>query len=152
LPKPPAAEPENVWKEIIAQAQVAGNGAQDCGARHAGDTVNPDSNDERPAGCRSPAGERGRNTDFTGWPSTEGQTGSQYALEEQKMNEKSSRAVRQALRILRKEKDDREARIEYHETVGMLRGLYYGGEIDSMELVALTQLAGSAYINAGKPW
>ncbi|HBP4574862.1 TPA: hypothetical protein SLV05_006540, partial [Pseudomonas aeruginosa] len=142
MPKPPAAEPENVWKEIIAQAQVAGNGAQDCGARHAGDTVNPDSNDERPAGCRSPAGERGRNTDFTGWPSTEGQTGSQYALEEQKMNEKSSRAVRQALRILRKEKDDREARIEYHETVGMLRGLYYGGEIDSMELVALTQLAG----------
>ncbi|HCE9891875.1 TPA: hypothetical protein NH806_006847 [Pseudomonas aeruginosa] len=93
-----------------------------------------------------------RNTDFTGWPSTEGQTGSQYALEEQKMNEKSSRAVRQALRILRKEKHDREARIEYHETVGMLRGLYYGGEIDSMELVALTQLAGSAYINAGKPW
>ncbi|MBG4503305.1 hypothetical protein LM244_03245 [Pseudomonas aeruginosa] len=152
MPKPPAAEPENVWKEIIAQAQVAGNGAQDCGARHAGDTVNPDSNDERPAGCRSPVGERGRSTDFTGWPSTEGQTGSQYALEDQKMNEKSSRAVRQALRILRKEKDDREARIEYHETVGMLRGLYYGGEIDSMELVALTQLAGSAYINAGKPW
>ncbi|MFL3932520.1 hypothetical protein [Pseudomonas aeruginosa] len=152
MPKPPAAEPENVWKEIIAQAQVAGNGAQDCGARHAGDTVNPDSNDERPAGCKSPVGERGRNTDFTGWPSTEGQTGSQHALEEQKMNEKSSRAVRQALRILRKEKDDREARIEYHETVGMLRGLYYGGEIDSMELVALTQLAGSAYINAGKPW
>ncbi|HGM7647959.1 TPA: hypothetical protein ACKP9G_003706 [Pseudomonas aeruginosa] len=73
-------------------------------------------------------------------------------LDEQKMNEKSSRAVRQALRILRKEKDDREARIEYHETVGMLRGLYYGGEIDSMELVALTQLAGNAYINAGKPW
>ncbi|MFG8861569.1 hypothetical protein ACM73F_14615 [Pseudomonas aeruginosa] len=152
MPKPPAAEPENVWKEIIAQAQVAGNGAQDCGARHAGDTVNPDSNDERPAGCRSPVGERGSNTDFTGWPSNEGQTGSQYALEDQKMNEKSSRAVRQALRILRKEKDDREARIEYHETVGMLRGLYYGGEIDSMELVALTQLAGSAYINAGKPW
>ncbi|QLF74222.1 hypothetical protein [Pseudomonas aeruginosa] len=152
MPKPPAAEPENVWKEIIAQAQVAGNGAQDCGARHAGDTVNPDSNDERPAGCRSPAGERGRNTDFTGWPSTEGQTGSQYALEDQKMNEKSSRAVRQALRILRKQEDDRAARIEYHETVGMLRGLYYGGEIDSMELVALTQLAGSAYINAGKPW
>ncbi|HCF3521044.1 hypothetical protein [Pseudomonas aeruginosa] len=152
MPKPPAAEPENVWKEIIAQAQVAGNGAQDCGARHAGDTVNPDSNDERPAGCRSPAGERGRNTDFTGWPSSEGQTGSQHALEEQKMNEKSSHAVRQALRILRKEKDDREARIEYHETVGMLRGLYYGGEIDSMELVALTQLAGNAYINAGKPW
>ncbi len=68
------------------------------------------------------------------------------------MNEKSSRAVRQALRILRKEKDDLAARIEYHETVGMLRGLYYGGEIDSMELVALTQLAGSAYINAGKSW
>ncbi|MBV5719530.1 hypothetical protein, partial [Pseudomonas aeruginosa] len=105
-----------------------------------------------PAGCRSPAGERGRNTDFTGWPSTEGQTGSQHALEEQKMNEKSSRAVRQALRVLRKAEDDREARIEYHETVGMLRGLYYGGEIDSMELVALTQLAGNAYINAGKPW
>ncbi|WP_334018201.1 hypothetical protein [Pseudomonas aeruginosa] len=97
-------------------------------------------------------GERGRNTDFTGWPSTEGQTGSQHALEEQKMNEKSSRAVRQALRVLRKAEDDREARIEYHETVGMLRGLYYGGEIDSMELVALTQLAGNAYINAGKPW
>ncbi|EOA5676336.1 hypothetical protein ACH4U0_006448 [Pseudomonas aeruginosa] len=74
------------------------------------------------------------------------------ALEEQKMNEKSSRAVRQALRVLRKAEDDREARIEYHETVGMLRGLYYGGEVDSMELVALTQLAGSAYINAGKPW
>ncbi|EMH2803452.1 hypothetical protein RJV28_006360 [Pseudomonas aeruginosa] len=86
MPKPPAAEPENVWKEIIAQAQVAGNGAQDCGARHAGDTVNPDSNDERPAGCRSPAGERGRNTDFTGWPSTEGQTGSQYALEGKTMS------------------------------------------------------------------
>ncbi|QDR07115.1 hypothetical protein FOY61_06300 [Pseudomonas aeruginosa] len=34
-----------------------------------------------PAGCRSPVGERGRNTDFTGWPSTEGQTGSQHALE-----------------------------------------------------------------------
>ncbi|EOJ8673973.1 hypothetical protein ACM468_000262 [Pseudomonas aeruginosa] len=97
-------------------------------------------------------GERGRNTDFTGWPSTEGQTGSQHALEEQKMNEKSSRAVRQALRVLRKAEDDREARIEYHETVGMLRGLYYGGEIDSMELVALTQLAGNAYINAGKPY
>ncbi|MFK1548224.1 hypothetical protein ACTXY5_14715 [Pseudomonas aeruginosa] len=68
------------------------------------------------------------------------------------MNEKSSRAVRQALRILRKEKDDREARIEYHETVGMLRGLYYGGAIDSWQLLALTELAGSAYINAGKPW
>ncbi|HHK5174674.1 TPA: hypothetical protein ACQT19_003328 [Pseudomonas aeruginosa] len=40
-----------------------------------------DSNDERPAGCRSPVGERGSNTDFTGWPSTEGQTGSQHALE-----------------------------------------------------------------------
>ncbi|HBO3198215.1 TPA: hypothetical protein L4R97_006768, partial [Pseudomonas aeruginosa] len=59
------------------------------------------------------------------------------ALEEQKMNEKSSNAVRQALRILRKEEDDREALISYHETVGMLRGLYYGGEVDSMELVAL---------------
>ncbi|MCO3711305.1 hypothetical protein FA135_14970 [Pseudomonas aeruginosa] len=34
-----------------------------------------------PAGCRSPVGERGSNTDFTGWPSTEGQTGSQHALE-----------------------------------------------------------------------
>ncbi|AUA85210.1 hypothetical protein CWI23_23445 [Pseudomonas aeruginosa] len=34
-----------------------------------------------PAGCRSPVGERGRNTDFTGWPSTEGQTGSQHALD-----------------------------------------------------------------------
>ncbi|MCO3300589.1 hypothetical protein FA547_17235 [Pseudomonas aeruginosa] len=86
MPKPPAAEPENVWKEIIAQAQVAGNGAQDCGARHAGDTVNPDSNGERPAGCRSPVGERGRNTDFTGWPSVEGQTGSQHALEGKTMS------------------------------------------------------------------
>lgn len=27
-----------------------------------------------------------RNTDFTGWPSTEGQTGSQYALEGKTMN------------------------------------------------------------------
>ncbi|KAA2293418.1 hypothetical protein F1C11_34390 [Pseudomonas aeruginosa] len=90
MPKPPAAEPENVWKEIIAQAQVAGNGAQDCGARHAGDTVNPDSNDERPAGCRSPAGERGRNTDFTGWPSTEGQTGSQHVLEGRRCRSKSN--------------------------------------------------------------
>lgn len=68
------------------------------------------------------------------------------------MNEKSSRAVRQSLRIIRRESDVHRARIEYHETVGMLRGLYYGGEIDSMELVALTQLAGNAYINAGKPW
>ena len=68
------------------------------------------------------------------------------------MNEKPALAVRQALRIIRNEKDDHQARIEYHETVGMLRGLYYGGEIDSMELVALTQLAGSAYINAGEPW
>ncbi|MEN1478954.1 hypothetical protein AAIH16_35790, partial [Pseudomonas aeruginosa] len=39
-----------------------------------------------PAGCRSPVGERGRNTDFTGWPSTEGQTGSQHALEGKTMN------------------------------------------------------------------
>lgn len=31
-------------------------------------------------------GERGRNTDFTGWPSTEGQTGSQHALEGKTMN------------------------------------------------------------------
>ncbi|MBI7277736.1 hypothetical protein [Pseudomonas aeruginosa] len=68
------------------------------------------------------------------------------------MNEKSSRAVRQALRILRKEKDDLEARIEYYETVGMLRGLHYGGAIDSWQLLALTELAGSAYINAGKPY
>ncbi|HBO1149138.1 TPA: hypothetical protein L4E77_006028 [Pseudomonas aeruginosa] len=29
-----------------------------------------------------------RNTDFTGWPSTEGQTGSQYALEGKTMNTK----------------------------------------------------------------
>ncbi|MCL8035338.1 hypothetical protein [Pseudomonas aeruginosa] len=152
MPKPPAAEPENVWKEIIAQAQVAGNGAQDCGARHAGDTVNPDSNDERPAGCRSPVGERGRNTDFTGWPSTEGQTGSQHALEGKTMNEKASLALRQSLRIIRRENDVHRARIEYYETVGMLRGLHYGGAIDSWQLVALTELAGSAYINAGKPW
>ncbi|EPJ5560533.1 hypothetical protein [Pseudomonas aeruginosa] len=74
------------------------------------------------------------------------------ALEEQKMNEKSSNAVRQALRILRKEEDDREALISYHETVGMLRSLYYGGAIDSWQLLALTELAGSAYINAGKPY
>ncbi|HCF4893212.1 hypothetical protein RBT98_03115 [Pseudomonas aeruginosa] len=152
MPKPPAAEPENVWKEIIAQAQVAGNGAQDCGARHAGDTVNPDSNDERPAGCRSPVGERGRSTDFTGWPSTEGQTGSQYALEGKTMNEKALLALRQSLRIIRRENDVHRARIEYYETVGMLRGLHYGGAIDSWQLLALTDLAGSAYINAGKPW
>ncbi|MCR3815975.1 hypothetical protein K3Z86_19730, partial [Pseudomonas aeruginosa] len=100
------------------------------------------------AGSTGP--ERGKR--FLRCPSQEGHRGSQHALEEQKMNEKSLLAVRQELRILRKEKDDREARIEYHETVGMLRGLYYGGEIDSMELVALTQLAGNAYINAGKPW
>ncbi|PCB24147.1 hypothetical protein CJT92_30570 [Pseudomonas aeruginosa] len=68
---------------------MAGNGAQDCGARHAGGTVNPDSNDERPAGCRSPVGERGSNTDFTGWPSNEGQTGSQHALEGKTMNSKN---------------------------------------------------------------
>ncbi|EPJ5644279.1 TPA: hypothetical protein L5P72_005006 [Pseudomonas aeruginosa] len=68
------------------------------------------------------------------------------------MNEKSSNAVRQALRILRKEEDDREALISYHETVGMLRSLYYGGAIDSWQLLALTELAGSAYINAGKPY
>ncbi|HGM8370132.1 hypothetical protein AO930_20040 [Pseudomonas aeruginosa] len=68
------------------------------------------------------------------------------------MNEKASLALRQSLRITRRENDVHRARIEYYETVGMLRGLYYGGEIDSMELVALTQLAGSAYINAGKPW
>ncbi|HDP3650492.1 TPA: hypothetical protein P6M80_006435 [Pseudomonas aeruginosa] len=68
------------------------------------------------------------------------------------MNEKALLALRQSLRIIRRENDVHRARIEYHETVGMLRGLYYGGEIDSMELVALTQLAGSAYINAGKPW
>ncbi|ASD17395.1 hypothetical protein CD799_16625 [Pseudomonas aeruginosa] len=40
-----------------------------------------------PAGCRSPVGERGRNTDFTGWPSNEGQTGSQHALEGKTMNQ-----------------------------------------------------------------
>lgn len=131
---------------------MAGNGAQDCGARHAGGTVNPDSNDERPAGCRSPVGERGRNTDFTGWPSNEGQTGSQHALEGKTMNEKALLALRQSLRIIRRESDVHRARIEYYETVGMLRGLHYGGAIDSWQLVALTELAGSAYINAGKPW
>ncbi|NPW74945.1 hypothetical protein HPR91_32650 [Pseudomonas aeruginosa] len=131
-------------------AVMGRNLAVPCGNRRR--SQGNDSNEQHPRVVEAQLGERGRNTDFTGWPSTEGQTGSQHALEEQKMNEKSSRAVRQALRILRKEKDDREARIEYHETVGMLRGLYYGGEIDSMELVALTQLAGSAYINAGKPW
>ncbi|PBX99539.1 hypothetical protein CJT67_09225 [Pseudomonas aeruginosa] len=49
-----------------------------------------DSNDERPAGCRSPVGERGSNTDFTGWPSTEGQTGSQHALEGRRCRSKSN--------------------------------------------------------------
>ncbi|HCI2922985.1 TPA: hypothetical protein NOU56_001255 [Pseudomonas aeruginosa] len=93
-----------------------------------------------------------RNTDFTGWPSTEGQTGSQHALEWKPMNEKASMAVRQSLRIIRRESDVHRARIEYYETVGMLRGLHYGGAIDSWQLVALTELAGSAYINAGKPW
>ncbi|EOJ9246113.1 hypothetical protein ACM5SQ_002703 [Pseudomonas aeruginosa] len=97
-------------------------------------------------------GERGRNTDFTGWPSTEGQTGSQYALEGKTMNEKALLALRQSLRIIRRENDVHRARIEYYETVGMLRGLHYGGAIDSWQLLALTELAGSAYINAGKPW
>ncbi|WP_329046564.1 hypothetical protein [Pseudomonas aeruginosa] len=97
-------------------------------------------------------GERGRNTDFTGWPSNEGQTGSQHALEGKTMNEKALLALRQSLRIIRRESDVHRARIEYYETVGMLRGLHYGGAIDSWQLVALTELAGSAYINAGKPW
>lgn len=51
-----------------------------------------------------------------------------------------------------RESDVHRARIEYYETVGMLRGLHYGGAIDSWQLLALTELAGSAYINAGKPW
>lgn len=105
-----------------------------------------------PAGCRSPVGERGSNTDFTGWPSTEGQTGSQYTLGGKAMNEKALLALRQSLRIIRRENDVHRARIEYYETVGMLRGLHYGGAIDSWQLLALTELAGSAYINAGKPW
>ncbi|HHM7130840.1 hypothetical protein [Pseudomonas aeruginosa] len=92
------------------------------------------------------------NTDFTGWPSTEGQTGSQHALEGKTMNEKALLALRQSLRIIRRENDVHRARIEYYETVGMLRGLHYGGAIDSWQLLALTELAGSAYINAGKPW
>lgn len=68
------------------------------------------------------------------------------------MNEKALLALRQSLRIIRRESDVHRARIEYYETVGMLRGLHYGGAIDSWQLVALTELAGSAYINAGKPY
>lgn len=68
------------------------------------------------------------------------------------MNEKAQLAIRQSMRMIRSETDDHQARAHYYETVGMLRGLYYGGAIDSGEQVSLTQLAGSAYINAGKPW
>ncbi|SPZ04553.1 Uncharacterised protein [Pseudomonas aeruginosa] len=68
------------------------------------------------------------------------------------MNEKALLALRQSLRIIRRESDVHRARIEYYETVGMLRGLHYGGAIDSWQLLALTELAGSAYINAGKPY
>ncbi|MGE1513589.1 hypothetical protein [Pseudomonas aeruginosa] len=93
-----------------------------------------------------------RNTDFTGWPWRQGQTGSQHALEGKTMNEKASLALRQSLLIIRRENDVNRARIEYHEAVGMLRGLHYGGAIDSWQLLALTELAGSAYINAGKPY
>lgn len=38
-------------------------------------------------------GERGRNTDFTGWPSTEGQTGSQHAMEGKTMSQQVADAV-----------------------------------------------------------
>ncbi|MCK1154427.1 hypothetical protein, partial [Pseudomonas aeruginosa] len=85
-------------------------------------------------------------------PSQEGHRGSQHALEGKTMNEKALLALRQSLRIIRRENDVHRARIEYYETVGMLRGLHYGGAIDSWQLLALTELAGSAYINAGKPW
>lgn len=68
------------------------------------------------------------------------------------MNETAELAIRQALRMIRSKRDDHEARIHYYETVGMLRGMFYGGVIDSWQQVALTQLAGSAYTNAGRPW
>lgn len=68
------------------------------------------------------------------------------------MNDKAGLAVRQSLRMIRNERDEHQARAHYYETIGMLRGLFYGGAIDSWQQVALTQLAGNAYINAGKPW
>ena len=68
------------------------------------------------------------------------------------MHEKAAMAVRQYLGMIRSESDHTQASAHYYETVGMLRGLYYGEVIDSSEMVALTQLAGSAYIYAGKPW
>ncbi|WP_238943370.1 hypothetical protein, partial [Pseudomonas sp. BIS] len=89
---------------------------------------------------------------FLRCPSQEGHRRSQHALEGKTMNEKALLALRQSLRIIRRESDVHRARIEYYETVGMLRGLHYGGAIDSWQLLALTELAGSAYINAGKPW
>ncbi|MBG6364509.1 hypothetical protein [Pseudomonas aeruginosa] len=89
---------------------------------------------------------------FLRCPSQEGHRRSQHALEGKTMNENALLALRQSLRIIRRENDVHRARIEYYETVGMLRGLHYGGAIDSWQLLALTDLAGSAYINAGKPW
>lgn len=68
------------------------------------------------------------------------------------MSEKASRIAHQQLVMIRSEKDQRQARVHYHETVGMLRGFCLCEVIDSMQLIALTQIAGSAYINAGKPW
>lgn len=68
------------------------------------------------------------------------------------MNETAELAIRQALRMIRSESNDHDARVHYYETVGMLRGMFYGGLIDSWQQVTLTQLAGSAYINAGKPY
>lgn len=67
------------------------------------------------------------------------------------MNEKAGIAMSQSLRMIRNERDEKQARNKYYETVGMIRGLFYGGAIDSFQQVVLTQLAGSAYINAGKP-
>lgn len=68
------------------------------------------------------------------------------------MNETGELAIRQALRMIRSASNDHDARVRYYETVGMLRGMFYGGLIDSWQQVALTQLAGNAYINYGKPW
>ena len=68
------------------------------------------------------------------------------------MNEKVQLAIRQQMTLIRAEPDHNDARAHYYETTGMLRGLFYGHLIDSMQLVELTMLAGSAYNNAGKPW
>lgn len=68
------------------------------------------------------------------------------------MDEKIRRIVMQQMRMIRGKKDEREARACYYETAGMLRGFRHCEAIDSMQLLVLTELAGNAYINAGRPW